>query len=99
MYTNFELNPFIFTKVMHIYNDNNESLTLNFKFIGPTSKATKASQWFTMNAYTNFELNLLTFTRVIALEIIYNVKNESSTFSFKFIGFTSKAVQFSIRLQ
>ncbi len=64
IYPNFEFNPFIFTNVIRIYNDNNESLTLNFKFIGPTSKATKllsGSQWThlpTLSLIHSFERKL-----------------------------------------
>ncbi len=38
MYTNFELNLFTFTEVMRVYNVNNKSSTLNFKFNGSTKK-------------------------------------------------------------
>ena len=40
MYANSELDPFIFTEVMRVYNVNNESLTLNFKFNESTKKVT-----------------------------------------------------------
>ena len=89
-YANFELDPIIWSEVMLLLKKQRK-LNFELKVQRINTKNYTALHWVIRNVYTNFELNPFNFTWVIVSERIYNVKNENSTLSFKFIGSTKKA--------